>query len=122
MGKLDSVKGGPRGDGHSPEAFARLAIVNLRKGKWKGIHSVYNGFNEAYRQYFVGRDPVGDMNTLCEEGKLFMHPTKGGVRLYLPEDGQEARTTDMVLASILGALPATPLVTEEEETSGDERG
>lgn len=64
--------------------FFRRAIKKLR-GNYKGIHSVYSGFNQAFRQYF-GTNPIETTQRLAKEGKLSIRPVKGGVILYLPED------------------------------------
>lgn len=74
----------------SHEAFIRKAIVSLRKEGFKGIHTVYSGFNEAFKKYFPGDDPVETTNALASNGKLTIRPVKGGVMLYLPEDHQGA--------------------------------
>ncbi len=71
----------------SPEEFVRLAIAKLRNEPYKGIHSVYSGFNEAFKKYFAGDDPIRLTNQLAEDGKIALRPVKGGVVLYLPEDG-----------------------------------
>jgi hypothetical protein len=34
------------------EEFVLQAIKKLRKEPFRGIHSVYSGFNEAFRKYF----------------------------------------------------------------------
>jgi hypothetical protein len=34
------------------EEFITQAIKKLRKDPYRGIHSVYSGFNEAFRKYF----------------------------------------------------------------------
>lgn len=68
----------------SEEEFFRRAIKKLR-GNYKGIHSVYSGFNQAFRQYF-GTNPVETTQRLAQEGKISIRPVKGGVLLYLPED------------------------------------
>ncbi|MGE4357315.1 MAG: hypothetical protein AB7E08_02020 [Candidatus Omnitrophota bacterium] len=70
----------------SHEEFIRKAIVTLRRPEYRGIHSVYSGFNEAFRKYFPGDDPVKVTNQLAKEGKIVVRPVKGGVMLYLPED------------------------------------
>ncbi|MCM8765395.1 MAG: hypothetical protein NC920_00905 [Candidatus Omnitrophica bacterium] len=70
----------------SYEEFIRKAIMTLRRPGYRGIHSVYSGFNEAFRKYFAGVDPVKITNQLAKEGKLVVRPVKGGVMLYLPED------------------------------------
>jgi len=68
------------------EEFVKKAIVTLRKEGYKGIHSVYSGFNEAFKKYFNGENPVEVTNRLAREGKIVVRPVKGGVMLYLPEE------------------------------------
>jgi predicted membrane protein len=70
----------------SHEEFVKKAIISLRKDGYKGIHSVYSGFNEAFKKYFNGENPVDVTNRLAQEGKIVIRPVKGGVMLYLPED------------------------------------
>lgn len=77
----------------SHEEFIRKAIVSLRKEGYKGIHTVYSGFNEAFKKYFGGEDPVKVTNELARQGKLIVRPVRGGVMLYLPEDASEGATT-----------------------------
>lgn len=67
------------------EEFIKKAIVTLRKEGYKGIHTVYSGFNEAFKKYF-GEDPIGVTNQLAQDGKIVIRPVKGGVMLYLPEE------------------------------------
>jgi hypothetical protein len=86
------------------EEFVIRAIRALRKPGYKGIHSVYSGFNEAFRKYFGGRDPVEVTNRLASEGKIVVRPARGGVMLYLPEDGVPPTTSaDEALERILSA-------------------
>jgi hypothetical protein len=70
----------------SYEEFIKKAIVSLRKEGYKGIHTVYSGFNEAFKDYFKGEDPIKATNKLASEGKIIIRPVRGGVMLYLPED------------------------------------
>ncbi|MEJ2696533.1 MAG: hypothetical protein P8013_07770 [Candidatus Sulfobium sp.] len=81
----------------SREEFVRKAIVSLRKEGYKGIHSVYSGFNEAFKKYFEGENPVETTNRLSQEGKIVIRPVKGGVMLYLPEEAPGASTADETL-------------------------
>ncbi len=81
----------------SHEEFIKQAIVKLRTGNFKGIHSVYSGFNEAFKKYFDGEDPVKVTNKLATEGKLVIRPTKGGVVLYLPEEAPQMVRADHAL-------------------------
>lgn len=81
----------------SEEEFVRKAIKKLR-GNYKGIHSVYSGFNNAFQEYF-GTNPVATTQRLAKEGKIVIRPVKGGVILYLPED--VPNRTENVLNKIL---------------------
>jgi hypothetical protein len=70
----------------SQEEFIKKAVVSLRKEGYKGIHTVYSGFNNAFKKYFDNADPVEATNKLAKEGKIIIRPVKGGVMLYLPEE------------------------------------
>lgn len=87
------------GEKLSYEEFIRKAIQTLRAPGYRGIHSVYSGFNEAFRKYYEGEDPVKVTTELAKEGKLIIRPVKGGVMLYLPEEikEQERMTGEEVL-------------------------
>jgi hypothetical protein len=75
----------------SYEEFIRKAIMSLRKDNFKGIHTVFSGFNNAFKKYFEGENPVEVTNKLAEEGKIIIRPVKGGVMLYMPEDAPASR-------------------------------
>jgi hypothetical protein len=79
------------------EEFIRKAIKKLR-GKYKGIHTVYSGFNTAFKDYF-GTNPIEATQRLASEGKINIRPVKGGVMIYLPEDA--TNTAENVLKKIL---------------------
>jgi len=81
--------------------FVARAIKKLRKQPYKGIHSVYSGFNQAFREYFNG-DPVEATSKLAQEGKIATRPVKGGAILYLPEDAPSTTGSTGVLKTILG--------------------
>jgi len=81
--------------------FVVRAIKKLRKPPYKGIHSVYSGFNQAFKDYF-GTNPVQTTQRLGQEGKIRVRPVKGGVMLYLPEDAPSATDSKRVLETILG--------------------
>ncbi|MFZ3136474.1 MAG: hypothetical protein WA126_03670 [Thermodesulfovibrionales bacterium] len=73
------------------EEFVKKAVVSLRKEGYKGIHTVFSGFNTAFKKYFDGENPVEVTNKLAQEGKIVIRPVKGGVMLYLPEDAPASR-------------------------------
>jgi hypothetical protein len=79
------------------EEFVTLAILKLRNGHFKGIHSVFSGFNEAFKKYYDGEDPVAITTRFGEEGKLTVRPAKNGVMLYLPEDAPQGDRGDWAL-------------------------
>jgi len=81
----------------SYEEFIRQAILRLRTGSYKGIHSVFSGFNEAFKKYYDGINPVKITNQLAKEKKIFIRPVKGGVMLYLPEDAPQINRGDEAL-------------------------
>jgi len=80
-----------------PEEFVKLAIARLRLENYKGIHSVYSGFNDAFKSYFDGVNPIDATGELARTGKIVLRPVKGGVMLYLPGDGPEMNRGDMAL-------------------------
>ena len=82
------------------EEFIVEAIKKLRKEPYKGIHSVYSGFNEAFRKYFGG-NPVDVTSRLATEGKIEVRPFKGGAMLFLPGDAPKRPSTEEVIQLIL---------------------
>jgi hypothetical protein len=89
----------------SEEEFVFRAIKRLRKPPYKGIHSVYSGFNQAFKDYF-GKNAVEETQRLAAEGRIVTRPVKGGVMLYLPEDAPSAPKS--VLQKILGPEEENP--------------
>lgn len=66
------------------EEFVLKAIPVLRDStRSKGIHSVYSGFNQAFRKQF-NDDPRPTTDAMVDAGTLAIRPTRGGVMLYLP--------------------------------------
>ena len=85
----------------SEEEFVTQAIKKLRKDPFRGIHSVYSGFNEAFRKYF-GTNPVEVTSRLAGEGKIETRPFKGGMMLFLPGEAPKRPSTEEVIRLILG--------------------
>jgi hypothetical protein len=73
------------------DEFIKKAVVSLRKEPYKGIHTVYSGFNNAFKKYFDGADPIAATNKMASEGTIVIRPVKGGVMLYLPDDAPAAK-------------------------------
>src|SRR5512143_4215065 len=98
------------------EEFIIQAIKKLRKEPFRGIHSVYSGFNEAFRKYF-GTNPVEATSRLATEGKIETRPFKGGVMLFLPGEAPKRPSIEEITQLILEAGSA-PLSEEEFVTEG----
>jgi hypothetical protein len=81
----------------SYEEFIKQAILKLRTGDYRGIHTVYSGFNEAFRKYFDGANPIEIANQLAKENKIVIRPVKGGVMLYLPGEAPQSDKAEQVL-------------------------
>jgi hypothetical protein len=88
------------GEKLSYEEFTKRAILKLKKENYKGIHSVYSGFNEAFRRYYPGVNPVDIINQLVEKEKIVIRPVTGGVMLYLPDDAPHITKTKEVLSKM----------------------
>jgi hypothetical protein len=84
------------------EEFVLQAIKKLRKEPFRGIHSVYSGFNEAFRKYF-GTNPVEVTSRLAGEGKMETRPFKGGAMLFLSGEAPKRPSTDEIIQMILGS-------------------
>lgn len=99
----------------TPEEFVVMAIKKLRTGQFKGIHSVFSGFNEAFKTYFSGADPVQVTNELAQDGKIVLRPVRGGVILYLPEDAPRFTRGELALQK-MGLLnpPASARKTKDK--------
>jgi hypothetical protein len=86
--------------------FTRKAIKALRtKSKdgtreYKGIHTVYSGFNGAFKAYFE-KDPVEAVSAMVVAGTIVGHPAKGGYYIGLPEDNPNAKAPSVIIAKIL---------------------
>ena len=93
------------------EEFVLQAIKRLRKEPYRGIHSVYSGFNEAFRKYF-GSNPVEVTSRLAAEGKIETRPFKGGVMLFLPGEAPKRPSAEEIIQLILGS--GNPSLSEEE--------
>jgi len=83
------------------EEFVIQAIKKLRKDPFRGIHSVYSGFNEAFKKYF-GTNPVEATTKLATEGKVETRPFKGGVMLFLPGEAPKRPSSEEITKLVLG--------------------
>jgi hypothetical protein len=95
----------------SEEAFVIQAIKQLRKEPYRGIHSVYSGFNEAFRKYF-GTNPVEATSRLASEGKIEIRPFKGGAMLFLPGEAPKRPSAEEIIQLIMA--PGNENLSEEE--------
>jgi hypothetical protein len=106
-----SVQNGglPRGRKLGVRRFVLQAIYALRKEPYKGIHTVFSGFNRAFKQYYGEEaDPRAAVSELVDEGVIVLRPAKGGVIIYDADDAPKSLTqmdrlsTDETLEEILG--------------------
>jgi len=95
------------------EEFVLQAIKKLRREPYRGIHSVYSGFNEAFRKYF-GTNPVEAASRLAAEGKIETMPFKGGAMLFLPGEAPKRPIAEEIIKLILE--PGDRNLSEEEFT------
>jgi hypothetical protein len=93
------------------EEFVIQAIKKLRKDPYRAIHSVYSGFNEAFRKYF-GTNPVEATSKLAAEGKIETRPFKGGVMLFLPGEAPKRPSAEEIIQLVLGS--GSQSLSEEE--------
>jgi hypothetical protein len=93
------------------EEFVIQAIKKLRKDPYRGIHTVYSGFNEAFRKYF-GTNPVEATSKLAAEGKIETRPFKGGVMLFLPGEAPQRPSAEEIIQLVLGS--GSQSLSEEE--------
>ena len=70
----------------TPEQFILKAITSLRNEGYNGIHTVYSGFNEAFRLKFPGMDPIMETKKMELQGKIVVRFVRGGAILYLPDE------------------------------------
>ncbi len=91
------------------EEFVTQAIKNLRKEPYRGIHSVYSGFNEAFRKYF-GTNPVEATSRLAAQGKIETRPFKGGAMIFLSGEAPKRPSMEEIIQIILDNQP----LSEEE--------
>lgn len=72
----------------TPKEFVLRAYEKLRDPKYKGLHVVYSGFNEAFREYYrdEGLDVREVIDELVKEEFIKKAPARGGIKIYLPKD------------------------------------
>ena len=81
----------------TPQQFVIRAIETLRNPPYKGIHTVYSGFNQAFREYFPGLDPIDITRQMAEEGTIVIRLAKGGAILYKAEEAPPSVSTKETL-------------------------
>jgi hypothetical protein len=64
--------------------FTLLAITKLAKPERQTIHTVYSGFNQAFRDYFSDKDPVKEIKALAEAGTISFRLCRGGAIIANP--------------------------------------
>ncbi len=83
MKKKNGNKNGvPQGRKMETDRFVLQAIERLRTEKSRGIHTVYSGFNQAFRIYYNGADPVKAVQKLVDSGVVALRLVRGGAMIY----------------------------------------
>ena len=89
----------------SEEEFVLRAIKRLRKPPYRGIHTVFSGFNQAFKEHF-GKSSIEVTQKMAAAGKIVIRPVRGGGMLYFPDEAPEAQKS--VLNKILGPEEESP--------------
>jgi len=66
------------------EEFVLLAIDKLKQDGRETVHTVFSGFNKAFREYFDGQDPVEEVKVLAKAGKISYRLCRGGAIIACP--------------------------------------
>ena len=74
--------------------------VNQAESNYTGMHTVWSGFNEAFRMKFPGVDPVEVTKALASKGEIRIRPIRGGSILYMGEDGKSESKGGQLLAKM----------------------
>ncbi len=83
------------------EEFILRAIKRLRKPPYRGIHSVYSGLNQAFKEHFA-KNAIEVTTRMAQEGKIVTRPVRGGVMLYLPGEAPEPPQKDALKKILSG--------------------
>lgn len=83
------------------DIFVLLAYDVLRRNQgveYEWLHTVWSGFNQAFKRRFKGADPVQYTRLLYQRELIELIPTRGGVRLcpradFLSELAADERDT-----------------------------
>ena len=89
-----------RGSKMLVKEFVERSIKRLRKPGYVGIHAVYSGFNQAFRDYY-GKDPRKYVDQLAKDGLLAVVVVRGGVMLNLASEYSVKTQDNDVLKKIL---------------------
>ncbi len=74
----------------TPGEFVTMAIPLLRNDGYKGCHTVYSGFNGAFKAIFPALDVIVETRKLQDKGIVKIIPSKGGVMIYLAKDAPKS--------------------------------
>lgn len=70
----------------TPTEFILKAIRDLRSPGYRGIHTVFSGFNEAFRAHFPGLDPVKTTKRLFKAGVITLKHVRGGAYITISSE------------------------------------
>ncbi len=88
------------------EEFTLRAIEKLAKEGKETIHTVYSGFNDGFREYFAGADPIAAVKQLVEQKKIAFRFARGGAVIGKPGSIESGGSSKEVLSKMgLGDQP-----------------
>lgn len=100
VGRSTKTNGKLSADEFIVTAIRKLREVENEKARTKGrreskgIHSVYSGFNAAFKSYFGGdASPVDATKSAAERDVIDIGGARGGAMLYLPGEAPAAWET-----------------------------
>ncbi len=64
------------------EEFVQRALRTLPGENRQGFHTVFSGFNEAFRTYFPGLNPVEETQALANKGVIVLRLARRGAMIF----------------------------------------
>ena len=81
--------------------FTEKAVKNLRREGYKGIHSVFSGFNAAFREYF-DTDPIEATQAMAKKEHITIRPARKGCMIYLHGESPKLESSGKAVLAKMG--------------------
>lgn len=86
-GKIKAISATPKPESVQDKMLRfALGFIEAHKGQYKGVHTVWSGYNDGFESVFEGYDAKTETQRMVAEGKLASAPRRGGVIIYPPAD------------------------------------